>query len=97
MKTKILFSLACLSLASLSALAADVSNESTAVQLPTLVVTESRQNPAEQQIKRNLDALRAMAAKPIKVKISLPSPEVKNLHVETEAKVPTKNVVVAGL
>lgn len=98
MKTKILlFSLACFSLTSLSAIATDASDESAPVQLPAYVVTESRQNPAEQQIKRNLDALRAVATKPIKLKAALPLPEVKNLHVQTDAKAPAKSVVVAGL
>lgn len=100
MKTKFfLIALAALSVSRLSAAASSPSDETAPVQLPTYVITESRETPAEKQVERSMDALRSLATKPIKVKVALPLPEAKIVHVSTEAKAPTHahSVVVAGL
>jgi hypothetical protein len=92
-----LFFLVILSLSAFSAHAAGATEETAVVRLPTYVIEAPRQTPAEQAIKRSLDALRAVAAKPMVVKIAPPFPEVKNSGRQPEPKSPASAVVVAGL
>ena len=98
MKTKIFFSLVSLSLTFLSAIASSPSDETDSIQiLPAFVVKAPRQSPAEKTISQNLAALRAVAAKPIAIKISLPLSEARTAQAQTDQKTSTPVVVVAGL
>ena len=98
MKTSLrLLALVSLSFTALSASTANPTEETAPVQLPAYVITAPRLTPAEQEIKRSLDALRAVAAKPMVVKITLPLPEVKSPRVQPETKAHAVAVVVAGL
>ena len=103
MKTSLyLLSLVSLSLTALSARAASPTEETEPVRMPVYVIEAPRQTPAEKEIQRCLDAMRAAAAKPLAIKIPLPLslPEAKKATVQSESKssqpTPT-GVIVAGL
>jgi len=92
-----ILALVCLGFAGLSASATNPTDENAPVQLPAFVVTAPHLTPAEAEIKRSLDALRALSAKPMALKIALPLPEVKCAHAQPEPKTGGKAVVVAGI
>ena len=99
MKTKpFIFSLVSLSLTALSATAASPSVQPEPVQvLPAYVVQASRQSPAEKEISRSLAALRAVAARPVAIKVSVALPKAMIVQVPADKKSPMPVVVVAGL
>ena len=101
MKTSLyLLSLVSLSLTALSARAASPAEETAPVCMPVYVIEAPRLTPAEKEIQRALDAMRAAAAKPLAIKIPLPLPEAKKATVQSESKSsqPTAGgVIVAGL
>ena len=98
MKSKVLLlSLACLGLTSLTAIASRPEEENETVQLPAYVLTVPRHTAAEMEIQRGLDALKALAAKPVVVRVTLPLPEVKKFRIQPDKKAPGKSVIVAGL
>lgn len=98
MKTKILFfSLVSISLTVLSARASSPAAESSPIRLPAFIVETPRQTPAEKAIAQSLDALRALATKPISIKVDVPMAKTKTIPAGADQKAPAKTVVVAGI
>ena len=96
-KNSLIFSLVSLSLSFtiLPARAANQTEETEPVQLPAYVIKAERQSAAEKVIDRNLQQLRALAAKPVAMEHTVPLLKVKTTGNQPDTKTPT--VVVAGL
>lgn len=99
MKTNhIILSLVSLSFTMITASATTAPTENISpVTLPVFEVKVQRQNSVEQEVARNLNELRAIAAKPLVVKFSNPLPEAKSISIRQEPKTPEKIVILAGL